>query len=615
MTMAVGRPGSRGHTGVGLKAAWGDIALAASMVLALAVVTIALRPPLPVDETRYLTVAWDMARSGSVLVPHLDGSGYTHKPPLLFWAIRLVWALTGVSETGARAVPFLFLAALLAATHGLGRRLWPDRPGVAGLALPLLVAMGPMTVFATLVMFDVPVALGVVLALTGLYGGATRGRRRDWALMAAGLGLGLLAKGPVAAVFVLPALLAAPAWAPVAADAGGARRPARGWRRFAAGGALASLGGIAMLLAWALPAAMAGGPDFARMLLWGQTAGRVVQAFDHARPWWFYLAVAPAMVLPFLFVWLARGPAMLAALRHPARPDEASRFLLVVVAGAVLVMSLVSAKQIHYLLPMLPPLALLIARFAAPAAAAAAAGPDDARLPAGRRWPRRMTAALRRAWVLPALGVGLAGAAAAVVPRAAGLAAADGIMPGPLLMALALIALAVGAAWRLRGHLRHAAALWVLTVIAITIYGGLGPFAAFDVRPIARVVAGLAASGGVVGFAASGGVVGFAASGGGPVAYIGGDHHGLLDFQGRLPAPVVPLPADTDILAWAAAHPDAVIAGRPDAAGAPGWAPVAQMPYRTRRLAVWRAADAPVRPDDAAPHAPAEPERRGRLGG
>ncbi|GGB57383.1 hypothetical protein GCM10011505_42850 [Tistrella bauzanensis] len=595
MTMAVRRPGSRGHTGVGLGAAWGDIVLAASMVLALAVVTIALRPPLPVDETRYLTVAWDMARSGSVLVPHLDGSGYTHKPPLLFWAIRLVWALTGVSETGARAVPFLFLAALLAATHGLGRRLWPDRPGVAGLALPLLVAMGPMTVFATLVMFDVPVALGVVLALTGLYGGATRGRRRDWALMAAGLELGLLAKGPVAAVFVLPALLAAPVWVPVAVDAGGARRPVRGWRRFAAGGALASLGGIAMLLAWALPAAMAGGPDFARMLLWGQTAGRVVQAFDHARPWWFYPAVAPAMVLPFLFVWLARGPALLAALRHSARPDDAGRLLLVVVAGAVLVMSLVSAKQIHYLLPMLPPLALLIARFAAPAAAAA--GPDDARLPAGRRWPRRMTAALRRAWVLPALAVGLAGAAAAVVPRAAGLAAAGGIMPGPLLVALALIALAVYAAWRLRGHLRHAAALWVLTVIAITVYGGLGPFAAFDVRPIARIVAG------------------FAASGGGPVAYIGGDHHGLLDFQGRLPAPVVPLPADTDIVAWAAAHPDAVIAGRPDATGAPGWAPVAEMPYRTRRLAVWRVADAPVRPDDAAPHEPAEPERRGRLGG
>ena len=46
---------------------------------------------MPVDETRYLAVAWDMWREGNFLVPHLNGEPYSHKPPLLFWLIHLAY--------------------------------------------------------------------------------------------------------------------------------------------------------------------------------------------------------------------------------------------------------------------------------------------------------------------------------------------------------------------------------------------------------------------------------------------------------------------------------------------------------------------------------------------
>ena len=51
------------------------------LFLSLAVLAIALpiRPPLPVDETRYLAVAWDMWLKGNYLVPHLNGAPYSHK--------------------------------------------------------------------------------------------------------------------------------------------------------------------------------------------------------------------------------------------------------------------------------------------------------------------------------------------------------------------------------------------------------------------------------------------------------------------------------------------------------------------------------------------------------
>ena len=48
------------------------------VVMAAAVLT---RPLMPVDETRYLAVAWEMWLGGDYLVPHLNGETYSHKPP------------------------------------------------------------------------------------------------------------------------------------------------------------------------------------------------------------------------------------------------------------------------------------------------------------------------------------------------------------------------------------------------------------------------------------------------------------------------------------------------------------------------------------------------------
>lgn len=61
-------------------------------------------PLLPVDETRYLSVAWEMWLRHEWLVPHLNGALYTDKPPLLFWLVHLGWAVAGVNDVWPRAV-------------------------------------------------------------------------------------------------------------------------------------------------------------------------------------------------------------------------------------------------------------------------------------------------------------------------------------------------------------------------------------------------------------------------------------------------------------------------------------------------------------------------------
>jgi hypothetical protein len=52
---------------------------------------VSIRPPFPIDETRYLTVAWEMYQRNDWVLLHLNGAPYSHKPPLLFWLINLGW--------------------------------------------------------------------------------------------------------------------------------------------------------------------------------------------------------------------------------------------------------------------------------------------------------------------------------------------------------------------------------------------------------------------------------------------------------------------------------------------------------------------------------------------
>jgi 4-amino-4-deoxy-L-arabinose transferase-like glycosyltransferase len=66
-------------------------------------VGLAIRPPLPVDETRYLAVAWEMWQRGDFLVPYINGIPYHHKPPLLFWMMQAGWTIVGVSEAWGTA--------------------------------------------------------------------------------------------------------------------------------------------------------------------------------------------------------------------------------------------------------------------------------------------------------------------------------------------------------------------------------------------------------------------------------------------------------------------------------------------------------------------------------
>ncbi|MSR63868.1 MAG: hypothetical protein EXS08_15695 [Planctomycetes bacterium] len=291
-------------------------------VFGLAVVF--LRPPLPIDETRYLEVFRE-SLDGSALLLRLLGEPYAEKPPLLFWLARALATLGAPAEFALRCLPALTSALVVCFAARVGRRL-----GLASVAW-LQAALLMPALASQFLIFDALLA-ACVWGAVDAWSARRDGRAWFWSSAA------LLAKGPVAFLFLVPYF-----WC---------TSELRGVERARRAAARILLLALLPLAAWALGAAYLGGPEFADALLWKRWAGRVLSSPDHARPRWFYAPVVLFGSLPASFVLLRRDAGQ--------RPDW-NRRLGFTVLGLLLVFTLISGKQAHYLVPLAPALALLAA--------------------------------------------------------------------------------------------------------------------------------------------------------------------------------------------------------------------------------------------------------------
>ena len=307
------------------------------------------RPLLPIDETRYLSVAWEAHDSGDHLVSHLNTKTYAHKPPLLFWLINAVWYVTGLNEYAARLVSPVAGVVCLLLTAMMARRLWPAATAFQRCAPTMLLSMTVWIVFCPVTMFDMLLTCFTLLGLLGVLRAEAGATRSGWLLAGVAMGLGILSKGPVVLVHAMPVALLAPWWSV---------RVRTSYVRWYLGCGFAIVIAAAIALAWALPSAAAGGKAYGDELLYGQTAGRMVNSFAHRQPFWWYLPWLPLCVMPWPLlgsVW--RGV-------RCTKTDSPLKFLICWAGCSLLILSLVSGKQIYYLLPVMPAFALIFARLA-----------------------------------------------------------------------------------------------------------------------------------------------------------------------------------------------------------------------------------------------------------
>lgn len=321
-------------------------------------VSLALRPLIPPDETRYLTVAWEMVLRGDWAVPTLNGLPYHHKPPLLFWLIDTAWSLLGVSRWAAALVILAISCTSLFLTATVARRLFPERGDVQARVEWSLVGAVPFAIYATLTLFDLLLTCCVLAAFLAMMRLGRTGRWRDGALVGLAIGLGVLAKGPVVLIHVAWPVALYPLWR------GADMVPTR---RFLAAVSLALPAALLPVAVWLVPALLRTDGAFARQLLWEQSAGRISGNMEasHPRAVWFYLALLPVLAMPWILspvVWRA-VPGFRTRIADPARALDRSRlaFLLVWALGIVAVFSLISGKQPHYLVPIIPLVAILAA--------------------------------------------------------------------------------------------------------------------------------------------------------------------------------------------------------------------------------------------------------------
>lgn len=318
------------------------------------------RPLIPIDETRYMSVAWEMWFHHGWFEPLTKNfEPYSHKPPLLFWLINLFWAIFGVSRWAGTIPPVLASVACVYLTACLGKLLSkqnPSSPSAPSLAdqtrvMLLMAATIPFMIYGTLIMFDFLVCAFVLLSFIFVLRYAEQRRMKDLILLGLCLGFGVLAKGPVTYLYVLPAYLLAPIW----------KADLQRLKSWYSASLLAILVSAGPILFWLIPVLKSSDNQFAFWLLWNQTAGRVTGNFSeaHVRPFYFYLPLLPVSIVPWiLFPSFWR---YLRQIKSHVKTDYIVKFLACSFIPVFVAFSLISGKQPHYLVPLLPALVLLIA--------------------------------------------------------------------------------------------------------------------------------------------------------------------------------------------------------------------------------------------------------------
>lgn len=298
------------------------------------------------DEGRYAQIPREMLESGEWIVPTLQGKPYLDKPPLFYWLVMSSFAVFGFHDWAARIVPGLAVHATVVAAYLFGRRLLGERAALLG-ALVLTAAPG-FAGMGRLLLLDGLLTLWVTIALgAGFLSIRSKEVQRGWwLLMSLACGLGMLTKGPVAIILVLPPLLL---FRLMTGTGAWPRR--RDWLVF--GSLLFAINAPWYgAVCWRLP-------EFARYFFWEHNVLRFLQPFDHERPVWFYVPIVLVGWLPGTLLMRPLFRFFLSSDDADGRPAELG-FLVLCAAWCLAFFSLAGCKLPTYILPAFPPLSLAL---------------------------------------------------------------------------------------------------------------------------------------------------------------------------------------------------------------------------------------------------------------
>ncbi|HYP00310.1 MAG TPA: glycosyltransferase family 39 protein [Pyrinomonadaceae bacterium] len=310
------------------------------------------------DEPRYAQVAREMYERGDAVTPTLGGHTWFEKPALAYWAAMVGYKLFGVSEGSARLGVALAGWLTVFLVGWMAKRV--EEAGDAETTGWLQLAAGAaaatsagLIVFSRGVNFDIFITMTVACALAFFFAAeletGTRKKRLLLAGFYAGMGAALLAKGligvviPVGVVAIYYLL----------------RRRWPGMWKSALWGFFIT---VAVAALWYAPVIARHGWAFVdEFFIKHHFARYVSNKYHHPQPFWFYLAIIPALMLPWS-AFFAAGIYHARRWNWRGGDDALSKlrlFALAWVLFPLLFFSLSGSKLPGYILPALPGAALL----------------------------------------------------------------------------------------------------------------------------------------------------------------------------------------------------------------------------------------------------------------
>ncbi|RYU82873.1 ArnT family glycosyltransferase [Hymenobacter persicinus] len=296
------------------------------------------------SEARYAEIGREMLTTHDWLHPRLLGIQHFHKPPLTYWLTAAGLTLAGPTAFGVRLLPVLAVLLQIGLVYGLGLLLFAhDR--ARALAAAVVYGTLPVVLISALnVTTDAYLQTLELAATYGILRYYHAGGRRWLYLFWVSLGLAFLTKGPVG--FVLPLM----------AIIGFYFRQQQPRRPFTLHHALGLVLFVLVGLSWYLYL-IAENPAFVRYFLFEHTVERFAnpQTFGRAKPWWFYLVLAPATSLP----WSAALITQVVRTRWAEVSQQWRNVLIFWVLLPLVFFSLSSSKLLLYVLPLFAGVALL----------------------------------------------------------------------------------------------------------------------------------------------------------------------------------------------------------------------------------------------------------------
>ena len=334
-----------------------------ALVALARLLTLGLYPLTDTTEARYAEVARKMAELNDWVTPWYDyGVPFWAKPPLSTWLTAASIKLFGVNEFAAR-LPYFVLALVIAwlVADWVGRRCKRQ----ALLATALLGGTMLYFIASAAVMTDLGLVLGTTLAMRGFWAafeGVDSQRPQEKWLLFVGLGIGLLAKGPIAVVLSgLPIVLWAVATGNIAST----------WNRLPwIKGSLLTLA-IAVPWYWLAESRTPGfldyffiGEHWKRFTVTGWAGDKYGTAHATARGAIWLYAVAACLpwtaLLPLLAVGRQKAPSTAPLTAAPARAQRQWHLYLLAWGVAPCLFFTVAGNILWtYVLPALPALAML----------------------------------------------------------------------------------------------------------------------------------------------------------------------------------------------------------------------------------------------------------------